>query len=80
MSKSRNDNSTKYKQKFILHSNHFPFDSYVASARDLKIRAGEWDTQTTKERLPYQERIVSRIFSHPGYNERSLANDVVSII
>lgn len=39
---------------------------------------GEWDTQTTKERLPYQERIVSRIFSAPNYNERNLANDVVS--
>lgn len=48
-------------------------------AKDLKIRAGEWDTQTTKERLPYQERIASRIFSHPNYNERSLANDVAII-
>lgn len=48
-------------------------------AKDLKIRAGEWDTQTIKERLPFQERIVSRIFGHPNYNERSLANDVVSM-
>lgn len=59
---------------------YFLSRSYVTRAKDLKIRAGEWDTQTTKERLPYQERIVSRIFSHPNYNERSLANDVVSMI
>lgn len=52
--------------------------SYATKAKDLKIRAGEWDTQTTKERLPYQERIVSRIFGHPNFNERNLANDIVS--
>lgn len=55
------------------------FCSFLNDAKDLKIRAGEWDTQTTKERLPYQERIASRIFSHPQYNERSLANDVAII-
>lgn len=43
---------------------------------ELKIRAGEWDTQTTKERLPYQERQVVRINSHPDFNPRSLAFDV----
>lgn len=58
--------------------NHLFFISYLNKAYDLKIRAGEWDTQTTKERLPFQERIVSRIFGHPNYNERGLANDIVS--
>lgn len=59
-----------------LHARlHIP--RYVNAAKDLKIRAGEWDTQTTKERLPYQERIVSRIFTHPNFNERSLAYDFV---
>lgn len=53
---------------------------FLNNHQELKIRAGEWDTQTTKERLPFQERSVSRIFSHPSYNERSLANDVVSIL
>ncbi|XP_055528996.1 phenoloxidase-activating factor 2 isoform X2 [Wyeomyia smithii] len=42
----------------------------------LKIRAGEWDTQTTKERLPYQERLVTRVNSHPDFNPRSLASDI----
>lgn len=55
------------------------FLSFVNDAKDLKIRAGEWDTQTTKERLPYQERIASRVFSHPQYSDRSLANDVAII-
>jgi len=64
--------------KAVLTANHCARD-YLNSAKDIKIRAGEWDTQTTKERLPYQERIVSRIFSHPNYNERSLANDVAVI-
>lgn len=52
---------------------------YLTDPKELKIRAGEWDTQTLKERLPYQERLVGRIFSHPSYNERSLANDVAII-
>ncbi|XP_058831215.1 phenoloxidase-activating factor 2-like isoform X1 [Topomyia yanbarensis] len=43
---------------------------------ELKIRAGEWDTQTTKERLPFQERLVTRINSHPDFNPRSLAFDI----
>lgn len=69
---------TYFKRISKPNNNFMIFFSYVFSAKDLKMRAGEWDTQTTKERLPYQERIVSRIFGHPKYNERSLANDVVS--
>jgi hypothetical protein len=49
-------------------------------ASTFKVRAGEWDTQTMKERLPYQERMVSRIISHPQYSSKSLANDVVSFL
>lgn len=49
-------------------------------ATKLKIRAGEWDTQSTKEILPHQNRNASRIFSHPNYNERTLINDFVSLI
>jgi len=64
--------------KAVLTGNHCVKD-YVYRAKDLKLRAGEWDTQTTKERLPYQERIASRIFSHPKYNERNLANDVAIV-
>jgi len=42
----------------------------------LKVRAGEWDTQTTKERLPFQERVISQIVQHPNYNKRALYFDV----
>lgn len=45
---------------------------------DLRIRAGEWDTQTTKERLPYQERGVQSIIVHQDFHVKTLANDVVS--
>jgi plasma kallikrein len=45
--------------------------------RDLKIRAGEWDTQTTKERLPYQERNIQAVLVHPDFHSKSLANDIV---
>ncbi|XP_055316155.1 phenoloxidase-activating factor 2 [Sitodiplosis mosellana] len=51
---------------------------FVTKAKDLKVRSGEWDTQTTKERLPYQERTVLRILGHPEYT-RSLANDFAII-
>ncbi|CRL07166.1 CLUMA_CG020154, isoform A [Clunio marinus] len=50
------------------------------TSRDLKIRAGEWDTQTTKERLPYQERDIQSIIIHPEFNSKSLANDVAILI
>lgn len=43
------------------------------------IRAGEWDTQTTKERLPYQEREVQAIIVHNEFHKKNLANDIVRI-
>jgi len=46
----------------------------------ITIRAGEWDSQTTKERLPFQERTVSRIINHPQYNPRNAAYDFSLLI
>ncbi|KAG5671371.1 hypothetical protein PVAND_001572 [Polypedilum vanderplanki] len=46
----------------------------------LRVRAGEWDTQTTKERLPHQERNVNAIITHEEFNSRSLANDIALLI
>ncbi|XP_031616355.1 phenoloxidase-activating factor 2-like isoform X2 [Contarinia nasturtii] len=37
------------------------------TSQSLKIRAGEWDTQTTREPHPYQDRSIRRITTHPGY-------------
>lgn len=45
---------------------------------ELKVRAGEWDTQTTKERLPYQERRITEIVGHPMYDPKTLDYDFVS--
>lgn len=50
-----------------------PLNSFV-------VRAGEWDTQTIKERLPFEERTVSRVVTHPQYNYRNVANDFALII
>lgn len=59
----------------ILTANHCV---RLMPSSSIKIRAGEWDTQTTKERLPYQERTVSQMVSHPNFNSKTLANDIVS--
>lgn len=44
------------------------------------MRAGEWDTQTDKERLPYQERDVVNIIPHAEFNPQTLYNDVALVI
>jgi plasma kallikrein len=41
---------------------------YVAKAKKLRVRAGEWDTQTTKEIYPYQDRDVTHIDIHKDFN------------
>ncbi|XP_045457117.1 phenoloxidase-activating factor 2-like [Melitaea cinxia] len=45
------------------------------TAEELKIRAGEWDTQTMRERYPYQERDVKKILIHPKFFKTSLYYD-----
>lgn len=42
---------------------------YVASAPQLRVRAGEWDTQSIKEPHPYQDREVSSIQIHEDFNK-----------
>lgn len=46
----------------------------------LTIRAGEWDTQTTKERLPYQERGVEQVIIHHLFNPKTLANNIALVV
>lgn len=50
-----------------------PFNSFI-------IRAGEWDTQTIKERLPYEESTVANVVLHPQYNPRNVAYDFALVI
>ncbi|CAK1587598.1 unnamed protein product [Parnassius mnemosyne] len=49
---------------------------YVAGAKALRARAGEWDTQTTKEIYPYQDRDVARIEVHKDFNKGNLFYDI----
>ncbi|XP_063232272.1 phenoloxidase-activating factor 2-like [Bacillus rossius redtenbacheri] len=43
---------------------------------ELKVRAGEWDTQSDAEPLPHQDRRVTRAVAHPQYAKGTLRNDV----
>ncbi|KAH8295237.1 hypothetical protein KR018_009014 [Drosophila ironensis] len=50
------------------------------SPESFIVRAGEWDSQTTKERLPYQERPVKSIIKHSQFNSRNVANDFALVV
>ncbi|KAL0808582.1 hypothetical protein ABMA28_013024 [Loxostege sticticalis] len=56
--------------KVVLTTAH-----YVAKAKTLRVRAGEWDTQTTKEIYPYQDRDVESIEIHKDFNGGNLFYD-----
>ncbi|XP_068625815.1 phenoloxidase-activating factor 2-like [Battus philenor] len=63
----------------LLHPQVVMTGAHIASKfapGAVKIRAGEWDTQTNKERLPAQERIVQDMYIHPEFHPKSLRNDV----
>ncbi|KAK5647683.1 hypothetical protein RI129_002575 [Pyrocoelia pectoralis] len=45
-----------------------------------KIRAGEWDTQTTYELFPHQDREIDHIIIHPKYIKGGLFNDFALLI
>nr|A0A6J1W8N1.1 RecName: Full=Phenoloxidase-activating factor 2; Short=PFAF2; AltName: Full=Prophenoloxidase-activating factor II [Galleria mellonella] len=49
---------------------------YVATAKTLRVRAGEWDTQTTKEIYPYQDRDVTHKEIHKDFNKGNLFYDI----
>lgn len=42
----------------------------------LVVRLGEWDTQSTLEAFPHQDRVVEAVEIHPRYNPRALFHDV----
>ncbi|XP_065085257.1 phenoloxidase-activating factor 2-like [Ochlerotatus camptorhynchus] len=46
----------------------------------LRIRAGEWDTQTENEIHPYQDRQVVEIVAHPDFHKGGLFNDIALIV
>lgn len=78
-------NSKKFERLGLLktstRSDYHPiFYFYSHIAQDLKIRAGEWDTQTTTEELPFQERDVVEIVKHPDFSDKTLAYDFALLL
>lgn len=49
---------------------------YGKEPNKLKIRAGEWDTQTQDELFPHQDRTVAEVVIHQQYYKGGLFNDV----
>lgn len=47
---------------------------------EIKVRAGEWDTQTARERYPYQERDVAEVLIHEQYAPKTVYNDIALVI
>jgi plasma kallikrein len=47
---------------------------------NIKVRLGEWDTQTTTEILPHQEREIQSVDINPYFNENNLQNDFALIV
>lgn len=48
--------------------------------QDMKVRVGEWDTQTEKERLPYQERNIQRVIVHEQFKPQVLFNNIALLV
>ncbi|PSN50700.1 hypothetical protein C0J52_01198 [Blattella germanica] len=46
----------------------------------LKIRAGEYDSQSSSEPVPHQEREITRIIRHPDFYSGALYNDIALLI
>lgn len=52
------------------------FDSNRKDPKSLKIRVGEWDTQSAYEFFPHQDRLVVDAIIHEQYYPAALFNDV----
>jgi len=50
-------------------------DKFRQNPTELKIRCGEWDTQTQNEPYPHQDRQVQNLAIHPEFDGRNLQND-----
>ena len=52
----------------------------VGEASKIKVRCGEWDTESVSEHYEHQERAARIISIHPGFKPNDLYNDVAIII
>jgi len=48
--------------------------------QELKVRAGEWDTQTKNEIYPHQDRDVEKVVVHERFHSGALYNDYAILI
>lgn len=49
-------------------------------AKNLKVRAGEWDTQTENEPFAHSDHSVKNIIVHPNYEHSTLFNNVALLV
>nr|XP_021197589.2 phenoloxidase-activating factor 2 isoform X2 [Helicoverpa armigera] len=64
----------------VMTAAHIAFKFGSNLIQNLKIRAGEWDTQTTKEIYPFQERTVQDYYINENFMPKSLKNDVALLL
>lgn len=62
----------------LIHPQVVLTAAHCVTDKDKKfiVRAGEWDTQTTKELHPHQDRNVESLVMHPNFYGGALHNDV----
>ncbi|XP_055528985.1 phenoloxidase-activating factor 2-like [Wyeomyia smithii] len=46
----------------------------------LLVRAGEWDTQTTNELYPHQDRRVREVIAHDQYKKETVSNSIALLV
>ncbi|XP_058128256.1 serine protease 44-like [Anopheles coustani] len=62
-------------RKVVVTAAHCVSNNRLHPSRYV-VHAGDWDRRHKQERLPHQERTVSRIVVHPNYYSGALFNDV----
>ncbi|KAI4458059.1 serine protease-related [Holotrichia oblita] len=55
-------------------------NNYQNNLGGIKIRAGEWDASSEKERHPYQERNIRQIIIHKEFDPKIVVNDVALLV
>lgn len=65
--------------KVVLTAAHCVI-SYEKQPNKVIIRAGEWDSQSEAEILPFQERVAQKIIIHRDFKSGPLFNDVALVI
>lgn len=83
LEKSESDGSEKYFcAGSLIHPRVILTAAHCVNGKNLenlRVRAGEWDTQTENEPMPYYEKLVSKIDVHPEFNSANLLNDFALI-